>query len=280
VRNIASAAVLVLTILAAGVAGARGAPLQSSGSVVELETPLASAHPLTGYLRRPNRAGPLPAVVLLHSCSGNWRQVDERWGKRIASWGYVTLAVDSFGPRGITNTCRDTPSNDFASDAFRALKFLTHDPSVDPSRVAAVGFSMGGLFALLSVERSRFAQTSPNKFRAVVAFYPPCGGLKGNVTVPTLILIGERDDLNWADDCRRMAEGRDGMGVSRQKDQANLIKLIVYPDAHHAFDVPGPENPRKLLGHHLEFNQSATDQSIAAVREFLDATIGNKDNNK
>ena len=29
-----------------------------------------------------------------------------------------------------------------------------------------------------------------------------------------------------------------------------------------------------LKGHHLEFNQAATDQSIDALREFLDATIG------
>jgi dienelactone hydrolase len=74
-----------------------------------------------------------------------------------------------------------------------------------------------------------------------------------------------------------MVAGRDGWGVTREKDQSSLIKLIVYPDAHHAFDIPGPENPRTLLGHRLEFNQSATDQSIAALREFLDATIGDKD---
>ena len=51
--------------------------------------------------------GPSPAVVLLHGCNGNWQRIDERWGKRIASWGYVTLTVDSFGPRGIKSTCND-----------------------------------------------------------------------------------------------------------------------------------------------------------------------------
>lgn len=279
--GIASAAVLVCMLLATIVTGSGTALAQSSASVVELETPLASAHPLSGYLRRPNRTGPTPAVVLLHSCNGSWRKIDERWGKRIASWGYVTLAVDSFGPRGISNTCAETPSPNFVSDPYRALNFLTQQPSVDPARVAVVGFAMGGLFALLSVERgSAPRQASPNKFRAAVAFYPACGSLKGNVVVPTLILIGERDELSWADDCSRMAEGRDGMGVSREKDQAKLIKLIVYPGTHHAFDVPPPENPGTLFGHHLEFNQSATDQSIAALREFLDATIGNKEKDK
>jgi hypothetical protein len=29
-----------------------------------------------------------------------------------------------------------------------------------------------------------------------------------------------------------------------------------------------------MFGHHLEFNQAAADRSIAALREFLDWTIG------
>ena len=244
------------------------------GTVVELETPLASSHPLVGYLRRPHGAGPLPAVVLLHSCAGNWRRVDERWGKRIASWGYVTLAVDSFGPRGITTNCRDSASSDFASDAYRALDFLVQQPSIDPARVAAVGFAMGGFFALSSVERGVAAQASANKFSAAVAFYPPCGRLKGNMTVPTLVLIGERDDLNPADECRHLAAGRDSWGISREKDQGIPIKLIVYPDAYHAFDAPGVNT---ISEHHLEFSQSATDQSAAALLKFLDANIGGKE---
>ena len=251
------------------------AELPSSGALVEIETPLASAQPLGGYLRRPNRAGPLPAVVLLHSCRGNWRHIDERWGKRIASWGYVTLSVDSFGARGIKDSCTERTSN-FASDGYRALNFLTQHPAVDPARVAAIGFAMGGFFVLSSVERGATEQASSNKFRAAVAFYPPCAALKGNMTIPTLILIGERDDLNSADDCRNMAAGRDGLGVSREKGQGIAIKLIVYPDAYHAFDAPTPNGPLEISGHHLEFNQSATDQSIGALREFLDVTIGEK----
>ena len=68
------------------------AAAESQGTIVELETPLESAHPLQGYLRHPTGKGPSPAVVLLHSCNGNFRRLDERWGNRIASWGYVTLA--------------------------------------------------------------------------------------------------------------------------------------------------------------------------------------------
>ena len=74
-----------------------------------------------------------------------------------------------------------------------------------------------------------------------------------------------------------MVDGRDDWGISRQKDQGAPIKLIVYPDAYHGFDAPDVTTPAELSGHHLEFNQSATDQSIVALREFLDATIGRRE---
>jgi len=275
--KLAKVAVFTAAFLIGYAVACPAARSQSGGTIVELETPLASSHPLQGYLRHPNGTGPSPAVVLLHSCRGNWRHIDERWGKRIASWGYAALSVDSFGPRGIKTTCRDSSiSTDFGADAYRALDFLAQQPSVDPARVAAVGFAMGGYFVLTSVERGIAEQASSNKFRAAVAFYPPCGGLKGDLTVPTLILIGERDDLNSAEECRNLVAGHDGWGISRPKDRAIPIKLVVYPDAYHAFDAPGLKTPREISGHHLEFNQTAADQAAVALHEFLDATIGGK----
>ncbi len=65
-----------------------------------------------------------PAVVLLHGCNGNWGRLDERWGVTIASWGYVTLTIDSFGPRGIKNSCGSDPPADLLFDAYRGLDFL------------------------------------------------------------------------------------------------------------------------------------------------------------
>ena len=271
--NFAKAAALVAAFLTGNAAGCVAA--ESSPVVVEIESPLASPHPLQGYLRQAGTTSPSPAVVLLHSCNGNWARLDERWGKRIASWGYVTLTVDSFGPRGIKN-CDDSAPLDLATDAYRALTFLVRAPFVDPARIAVLGFAQGGRVALMSVEHGAIEQTSPNKFRAAIAFYPPCGPFRGDVTVPTLILIGERDDLNPAAACRDMVDGRDDMGISRRPAKGVPIRLIVYPGAYHAFDAPNLKTTTNLAGHHHEFNQSATDQSIAALHEFLDATIGPK----
>ena len=144
----------IVAILAAMLlTGGSATAAESGATMVELESPLAHSQPLQGLLRRPTGAGPFPAVVLLHSCNGNWKQLDERWGRQIAPWGYVTLTVDSFGPRGIDNSCGNGTPTEMAYDAYRALDFLVRQHAVDPDRVAALGFSQGGWLALSSVER-------------------------------------------------------------------------------------------------------------------------------
>jgi dienelactone hydrolase len=276
--NLLKAAALVTALLVGNTieGSAQSGP---PAEVVRFESLPVSAAPLTlqAYLRRPDGAGPFSAVVLLHGCNGNWGRLDERWGETIASWGYVTLTIDSFGPRAIKNSCSTGPPAGLLFDGYRALDFLVREPFVDPKRVAIVGFSQGGSLTLWSVERGDIERTSEkNKFRAAAAFYPMCGSVKGIMTVPTLILIGERDDWTPADACRKMVEGHDDWGISRQKGAGAPIRLVVYPGAHHAFDVPALQTPIQYLGHHLEFNQPARDQSIDALREFLDATIGVK----
>jgi dienelactone hydrolase len=93
------------------------------------------------------------------------------------------------------------------------------------------------------------------------------------MTVPTLILIGERDDWTPAQECRNMVDGRDDWGISRHKIEGAPIKLIVYPDAHHAFDVPRL-NPGELFGHHLEFNKAAAEKASEVLRGFLQEMLG------
>jgi dienelactone hydrolase len=276
VTNLLKVTAVLSALLIGNAAACAAAQSESSPTVVEFESPLANPISLQGYLRQPNSAGPSPAVVLLHSCNGNWGRLDERWGRRIASWGYVTLTVDSFGPRGIKTTCSSGAPVDMGFDAYRALNFLVRQPFVDPARVVALGFSQGGWLALTSVERGAIERTSQNKFRAAIAFYPRCLGFKGDMTVPTLILIGELDDWAPARECRNMVDGRDDWGISRQKSDGTPVRLVVYPGAYHAFDAVSLQTPIQVLGHHLEFNKPAADQAIETLREFLHENIGEK----
>jgi dienelactone hydrolase len=225
---------------------------------------------LRGYLRRPDRPGPWPAVVLLHGCGGFPEALDQNWGARISSWGYVTLAVDSFGPRGLKNTCaRPSAAADTALDAYQALKFLVRQEFVDPKRVIVLGFSQGGWLSLSSVERGPIEAAAENKFVAAAAVYPVCSAVKGPMTVPTLILIGESDDWTPADACRKLAQGESELGLSRQNGHDSRIRLIVYPNAYHGFDLPNLRRPITYFGHHQEYNKQATDEASTALQDFL-----------
>ncbi|MBS0531079.1 MAG: dienelactone hydrolase family protein [Proteobacteria bacterium] len=273
------AAFLALAALSSGggsvVHAAAGIP---SPTRVEFEGLPARAGPLTlrGYLRRPGTSGRSPAVILLHGCNGNAQGLDQRWGARLASWGYVTLTIDSFGPRGITNACENGPPPDIGTDAYRGLNFLIRQPFVDPANVTLMGFSQGAYLTLLSTERGLIERLSKHKFRAAIAFYPLCTGFKGVMTVPTLVLIGDRDDWTPAEACRTMAEGRDDWGISRSRSNGPPIRLVIYPGAYHAFDIPELAKPIQYFGHHLAFNKEATEQSIVAVRDFLRSAGGEK----
>ncbi len=265
-------AAAIAALLIAGAPDRCAAQTASAAVIVDLDNPLSPPPLLQGLMRRPGNPAPAPAVVLLHPCTGGWKRLDARWGERIASWGYVTLTIDSFGPRGMTRECGNAPV-DLAGDAYRALNFLARQPFVDAARVAAVGFSMGGWLTLLSVGRGAIERNAATKFRAAVAFYPPCLAFQDNMTVPTLILIGENDDWTLAQECRNLVEGRDDIGISRTKGDGVPMQIIVYPDAYHSFDVP-LASPVQLLGHRLEYNAPAADQAARAVRDFLSEHLG------
>ena len=130
--NFAGIAAILSALLIGNAGTSRALAADTGPRLIEFESPLAGPQALQGLLRLPDRPGPSPAVVLLHGCGGGWRGLDERWGKRLAEWGYVTLTVDRFGTRDIKNTCTSglPPSN--LHDAYRALNFLDGQSSVDP----------------------------------------------------------------------------------------------------------------------------------------------------
>jgi len=130
-----------------------------------------------------------------------------------------------------------------------------------------VGF--GSSPALSAVARGPVENASKGKFRRVAAFYPNCAAIKGPMTVPTLILIGELDDSVNPEACRRLANGIDDLGISRQKAEDTGVRLIVFPGAYNGFDLLFLRAPVLYMGHRLEFNRSAMEQSSDALREFL-----------
>jgi dienelactone hydrolase len=255
-----SVTALALLLVAAIPATASAAP--SAALVQVAPQAFESKQPLLGYLTRPHTKGPFPAVVLLHGCAG-FGPRETNWADRLRSWGYVALAIDSFTPRKMTR-CNGPTSDDDAVDAFSALQYLTTQSFVIPDRVAVLGSSLGAIAAVDDVENSIWEQMYRAKFRAAVAFYPSCTGDSGMVSVPTLILIGEKDDWAWAHACREMVENANKKGAP--------IKLVVYSDATHDFDVPATV-PYQILGHHMAYDPEATQDAERQVRDFLHGVL-------
>lgn len=229
---------------------------------------------LVGYLARPAGKGPFPAAVLLHG-SGGFHSSMLSWADRLSRYGYVTLAVDSFGPRGRDGA--GNVANEQAGDAYAALRYLAELPPVRANAVALVGFSFGGMSTLADLEQgSAIARLYPDKFRAGVAFYPDCSGSTGHMIVPTLVLIGELDDWTTASACADMVAGKSVIGFERASGVRSNVKLIVYPGARHGFDIadlgiiPGGVTTR---GHRLEYDETATRDAAQQVRTFLDSVM-------
>ena len=109
--------------------------------------PVNPATPLIGYLTKPDGAGPFPAVVHLHGCTGLTERMRRGTAARMTNWGYVSLVVDSFATRGLTDDCVSPPADRHA-DAMGALSYLATLPFVDAQRIALVGHAQGGAAAL------------------------------------------------------------------------------------------------------------------------------------
>jgi len=219
---------------------------------------------LTGRLKKPAGTGQFPAVVLLHGCGGVQPKRDHRWAERLISWGYVTLQVDSFNPRGISSVCTlgGKESAEMlarrVTDTYDAQHYLAGLPFVDNKRIAVMGWSNGGATTLNVLYPKR-----DDPFHAAVAMYPSCRKSLANLNAPLLILIGAKDDWTPAERCFAvMPSGKSNYEVALQ----------VYPDAYHAYDSIG--KPREVTGpqgsHHLEHNPSAEQDSIIRVKDFLE----------
>ena len=259
---------LRISLLAIGLASLLGAGAASGGSLVEFPNVSEREPTLLGYLARPTGEGPSPAVVVLHGCGGFASGGSLQLADQLQDWGYVALMVDSLGTRGLATACGG-PFVDQPGDAYAALRYLSQQSFVAPERVAVLGNSMGGYSALYAVDRGLMAQyfrRFKERFRAAVAYYPNCGIPVTMMTAPTLILIGEADDLTPAERCRMM--------VAHARPDGAPIALTVYPGAHHGFNFAILQPGRSSLGHWLEYNAPAAKDAEGKVRAFLAANLG------
>ncbi len=124
-----------------------------------------------GYVALPDGNGPHPGVVVIHEAHGlndNIKDICHRF----AGSGYAALAVDLFADRNralcmaryMAGMLRGSVNRAGIGDLKAALTHLAAMPEVDPQRIGAIGFCMGGGFAIA------WACTD-SRLKAIAPFY-------------------------------------------------------------------------------------------------------------
>jgi len=252
---------ILLLVLVAGIARAETVHFPS----VAIGT-VAAGPELSGWLYRPKGEGPFPAIVLAHPCNGLSGHT-HGWGQLLAKWGYITLAPDSFGPRGEKSVCGRglaVSGQMRVADVAGAMDWLNAQPFVRRNDIGLIGHSHGGWTTMRAVQGNfGLAQRG---LRAAVAYYPSCSAqFDRNVSLPLLILIGDKDDWTPAESCRRLQAA----GFTHPE----LVEVVYYPDAYHSFDAFASDRTITVAdgkSHRLVYDHAAALDAETRTKAFFD----------
>ena len=216
---------------------------------------------LEGYIAYPDEEK-APLVLIAHTWAGKDDFVHER-AEDLAALGYVGFAVDMYGNGKVGSNTEENQSlmapllsdrNVLKDRITSALNFGKSLPGVDPNKVAAIGYCLGGLVVL------DLARSGEN-FQGVVSFH---GLLMGSdisekgIQAKILVLHGERDPMVPLD-----------MVDAFQKEMTKAAadwQLHSYGGTYHAFTKPGANDPN--LG--TQYNKSASERSWKSMQNFFE----------
>jgi dienelactone hydrolase len=275
-RPLSAAAFLTLFGLTVAV---DAAPLASPHQV---EIPLSSGT-LHAQLYKPAGDGPFPVVIALHGCGGlgdPTEPVQRRyrdWAESLLKGGKAVLLPDSYGSRELGPQCRVSERRILArrervADIMAARHWLLQQPWTARDRISLMGWANGASALLWAVRPQSPTRKIEPDFRSAVAFYPDCrisSGLGWSARVPTLLLIGARDDISSPPACRQMVDGARGRSA--------LARIVVYPGALHDFDradlppqaVGSAADPALPEHGHLGADPEARADAMRRVTEWL-----------
>jgi dienelactone hydrolase len=231
--------VIALTLTAV-ILPARAASLPPP-QAVEIPSGTTTLH---AQLFKPEGNGPFPVVIALHGCGGlggHSEPVQVRyrdWAEELLKDGKAVLFPDSYGSRELGPQCRVrerrvTARRERVTDILAARQWLIQQSWAARDRISLMGWANGASALLWAVRPQLLLHRAEPDFRSAVAFYPDCrlsSGLGWSARVPTLVLIGAKDDVSSPPACRQMVEGAHGRSA--------LTRIVVYPSAYHDFDRP------------------------------------------
>src|SRR6201993_2012871 len=182
-------------------------------------------------LYTPSGKGPYPGIVVIHEYWGLNDWVKEQASK-LADQGYAALAIDLYrgkvadNPGSAHEIMRGVPEDRAARDLHAAVEFLKSQPNVKKDRIGAIGWCMGGGYALeLGVQEPHLS--------AVVINYGHLAtdpeALK-KINSPILGIFGGQDRGIPPDDVHRFEQ--------QLKQLGKQVEIKIYGDAGHAFENP------------------------------------------
>ena len=197
---------------------------------------------LHAELYKPEGPGPFPVVIALHGCgglAGRSEPVQPRyrdWVEQLIRSGHAVLLPDSYGSRELGPQCRANEQKVHArrervEDIMASRQWLVEQPWAAHDRISLLGWANGASALLWAVRPQLASRSVEPDFRSAIAFYPDCrisAGLGWSARVPTLLLIGAKDDVSSPPACRQMIDGAHGRSA--------LARIVVYPGAYHDFD--------------------------------------------
>ena len=227
---------------------------------------------LKGYLAEDTAVkGKHPAVLVVHE----WWGLNEYARKRarmLAEQGYTAMAVDMFGegktashPDDAQKFSGELMKNKSAAEArFNgALDFLKRQRSVDPARIAAIGYCFGGGIVL------HMARQSAN-LKGVVSFHGTLAtdspAAPGAVKAKVLVFNGESDKMVPPEQVKAFKEEMTRAGAS--------FRYVGYPGAKHSFTNPEADIFAEKFKLPLAYDAKADRDSWRQTLKFLKEVFG------
>ena len=204
-----------------------------------------------GFLALPAGGGPHPGVVVIHEAYGLNDDIKDIT-RRFAEAGYVALAVDLFSDRNrvvcmaryMTGMLLGSVNRYGIFDLKSALTVLAKMPEVDARRLGAIGFCMGGGFAIA------WACTD-SRLKAIAPFYGS-NPRPLETTRRLCPVVGSYPEKDFT--------ARSGRALEQTLEKAGITHDIkIYPNAQHSFFS---ERGRA-------YNKEAADDSWRRVTSFF-----------
>ncbi len=212
-----------------------------------------------GYLALPDGDGPHPGVVVIHEAYGLNDHIRDIAG-RFAGAGYAALAVDLFTGRNRA-VCMSRymagmligSVNRYGIDDLKSgLTFLAKLEEVDAQRMGAIGFCMGGGFAIA------WACTD-SRLKAIAPFYAS-NPRPLDVVSRLCPVVGSYPEQDFT------ARAGRALDATLTRDRISH-DIKVYPGAHHSFFNDTGRS----------YNKEAADDSWNRVLHFFGEKLGAKD---